>query len=296
VSAILKVEGLTKWFGYTKAIENLSFEVNKGQVVGILGPNGSGKSTTLSIILGVKHQTQGTYSWSNLVGNGNVNKNIGALLEMPYFYPYLSLDKNLQITALIKGAPMLQIDEVLQTVGLLNRKSSKYYTLSMGMKQRLALASALLGNPQVLILDEPTNGLDPEGIAEVRDIIVLLSKQGKTIILASHILDEVEKVCSHVIILKEGRIITQGEVKELLTDKLMVSITAEDLQILLTALRSISEIEIVNELSDSIVVTIDEKTSIANINSRLVGMGIAPTSIHVHKKTLESQFLDLINK
>ncbi len=295
MSAVLKVDGLTKWFGNTKAIEDLSFEVNRGQVVGILGPNGSGKSTTLSIILGVKHQTQGAYSWLNFEGQGSCNKSIGALLEMPYFYPYLSLEKNLQIAALIKGASRLHIDEALKSVGLLNRKSSKYYTLSTGMKQRLALASALLGNPQVLILDEPTNGLDPEGIAEVRDIIIQLSQQGKTIILASHILDEVEKVCSHVIILKEGKIISQGEVKELLTDKLMVSITAEDMQILLTALRSIPEIEIVNEQNDSVLVSIDEKTSIAHINSKLVGMGVAPTSIHVHKKTLESQFLDLIS-
>lgn len=296
MSAILKVEGLTKWFGNTKAIEDLSFEVNRGQVVGILGPNGSGKTTTLSIILGVKYQNQGTYSWLNLNGNGNSNKSIGALLEMPYFYPYLSLHRNLQISALIKGVSKLQIDEVLQTVGLLNRKSSKYYTLSLGMKQRLALASALLGNPEVLILDEPTNGLDPEGIAEVRDIIVQLTKQGKTIILASHILDEVEKVCSHVIILKEGSIITQGEVKDLLTEKQMVSITAEDLQILLTALRSIPEIEVVKALNDSVLFSIDEQTTIANVNSRLVGMGVAPTSIQVHKKTLEAQFLDLINK
>lgn len=294
MSTILKVEGLSKWFGKTKAIQNLNFEVKRGQVVGILGPNGSGKTTTLSIILGVKYSSTGAYNWINTAGENIPNKCIGSLIEVPYFYPYLSLEKNLQIAAQIKGASYHQLDEVLRTVGLLNRKTSKFYTLSLGMKQRLAMASALLGNPEVLVLDEPTNGLDPEGIAEVREIITEQSSLGKTIIIASHILDEIEKVCSHVIILNKGNIISQGEVNELLTDKKRVSISSDNMDSLLKVLTSLPNIEILKVMDDSIVVTLEENVSTASINTKLVEMGAAPSAINVLKKTLESQFLELV--
>lgn len=293
---ILTVSGLSKWFGSTKAIENISFEVAKGQVVGILGPNGSGKTTTLSTILGIRHPSQGTFSWFNLAAGLTANKRIGSLIEVPYFYPYLNLKQNLELVALARGNGAHDIDSVLQVVGLLTRSQSKYYTLSLGMKQRLALASALLGDPEVLVLDEPTNGLDPEGIADVRRIITEQSQRGKTIILASHILDEVEKVCSHVMILKEGNIISKGSVAELLTQKQTISIYADDIDMLTTALNSISEVEIVDKKPDSITVSLSETIKPAQVNARLVSMGVPPSGIMEHKTTLETQFLELIRK
>lgn len=293
---ILTVSGLSKWFGSTKAIENISFEVAKGQVVGILGPNGSGKTTTLSTILGIRHPSQGTFSWFNLAAGLTANKRIGSLIEVPYFYPYLNLKQNLELVALARGNGAHDIDSVLQVVGLLTRSQSKYYTLSLGMKQRLALASALLGDPEVLVLDEPTNGLDPEGIADVRRIITEQSQRGKTIILASHILDEVEKVCSHVVILKEGNIISKGSVAELLTQKQTISIYADDIDMLTTALNSISEVEIVDKKPDSITVSLSENIKPAQVNARLVSMGVPPSGIMEHKTTLETQFLELIRK
>jgi len=296
VENILTVSGLSKWFGSTKAIENISFEVAKGQVVGILGPNGSGKTTTLSTILGIRHPSQGTFSWFNLAAGLTANKRIGSLIEVPYFYPYLNLKQNLELVALARGNGAHDIDSVLQVVGLLTRSQSKYYTLSLGMKQRLALASALLGDPEVLVLDEPTNGLDPEGIADVRRIITEQSQRGKTIILASHILDEVEKVCSHVVILKEGNIISKGSVAELLTQKQTISIFADDMEMLTTALNSISEVEIVDKKPDSITVSLSENIKPAQVNARLVSMGVPPSGIMEHKTTLETQFLELIRK
>jgi ABC-2 type transport system ATP-binding protein len=296
VENILTVSGLSKWFGSTKAIENISFEVAKGQVVGILGPNGSGKTTTLSTILGIRHPSQGTFSWFNLAAGLTANKRIGSLIEVPYFYPYLNLKQNLELVALARGNGAHDIDSVLQVVGLLTRSQSKYYTLSLGMKQRLALASALLGDPEVLVLDEPTNGLDPEGIADVRRIITEQSQRGKTIILASHILDEVEKVCSHVVILKEGNIISKGSVAELLTQKQTISIFADDMEMLTTALNSISEVEIVDKKPDSITVSLSENIKPAQVNARLVSMGVPPSGIMEHKTTLETQFLELVRK
>jgi ABC-2 type transport system ATP-binding protein len=296
VESILKVNGLSKWFGRTQAIDNLSFEVEKGQVVGILGPNGSGKTTTLSIILGIRFASQGSFSWFNHAAGQTVNKSIGSLIEVPYFYPYLNLKRNLELVALARGRGINDIDRVLGVVGLQARSQSNYQTLSLGMKQRLALASALLGDPDVVVLDEPTNGLDPEGIAEVRRIIIEQSKKGKTIILASHILDEVEKVCSHVIILKEGNIISKGSVAELLSQKQTISISADDMEMLTTAINSIAEVEVVERKLDSIMVSLSDEIKPAEVNARLVKMGVPPSSIMQHKTTLESQFLELIKQ
>lgn len=293
---VLRVSRLCKSYGKNEAITNVTFEVTQGQVVGILGPNGSGKTTTLSIILGIRFASQGSFGWFNLPNGQTANKRVGSLLEVPYFYPYLSLVQNLELVALARGIKTNTIDQTLETVGLLKRKHSKYYTLSLGMKQRLALASTLLGNPDVLVLDEPTNGLDPEGIAEVRRIIMEQSQLGKTIIIASHILDEVEKVCSHVIILKNGSVISAGSVKELLTQRQTISIGAEDIDMLSTALNSIPELEILEKKADHILIALSENIKPAEVNVKLVNMGIAPTSFTEHKTTLESQFLEAIKK
>lgn len=291
---ILKVEGLTKWFGKTQAINNLSFSIERGQVVGILGPNGSGKTTTLSIVLGLKHPTSGTYRWFNDSNTKGINKRIGSLIEVPFFYPYLTLTQNLEIVTKARGSGFKDISAALDTVGLLTREKSKFYTLSLGMKQRLAIASALLGDTDVLVLDEPTNGLDPEGIADVRNIIQMQSQLGKTVLLASHILDEVEKVCTHTIILKNGNIISKGNVSQLLSKKQMVSITASNMSGLLELLQNFVGVEIVETSEESVTISIREDISSANVNEELVKQGIFPSSITLHKATLESEFLELI--
>jgi len=201
---ILSVDKLAKNYGAIKALKEVSFSVPKGAVFGILGPNGSGKTTLLGIVMSILKASGGTYKLFNEEPTDEHRKKIGTLLETPNFYHYLSAVQNLKITAAIKGRGEEDIERVLQMVNLLQRKNSAFSTYSLGMKQRLAIAAALLGNPDVLVFDEPTNGLDPVGIAEIRTLIKELAQQGKTIIMASHLLDEVEKVCSHVAILKQG--------------------------------------------------------------------------------------------
>lgn len=291
---IFKAQDLTKSFGKIKAIENISFTVERGQVVGVLGPNGSGKTTTLAVALGVKYADSGTFEWFGGLKGPEANKRIGALLETPYFYPYLNLKDNLKIIALARGANESSIEPVLEQVGLLARSKSAFYTLSLGMKQRMALASALLGNPEVLILDEPTNGLDPQGIAEVREIIWHQARMGKTIIMASHILDEVEKVCSNVVILKEGRILSQGLVHHLLSSKQMVLLSADNMRQLTEAIEQHPELQYEGLSSGHILVSFSSKITTAEINKWLLEKGIALNHLEIQKKSLESQFLQII--
>jgi ABC-2 type transport system ATP-binding protein len=291
---VLKVQDLTKSFGKIKAIENITFTVERGQVVGVLGPNGSGKTTTLAVALGVKYADSGTFEWFGGEKGPKANKRIGSLLETPYFYPYLNLRDNLKIVATIRGVKESSIDHVLEQVGLLARSKSAYFTLSLGMKQRLALASALLGNPEVLILDEPTNGLDPEGIAEVREIIRHQARMGKTIIMASHILDEVEKVCSNVVILKGGRILSQGLVNHLLSSKQMVLLSADNMRQLTEAIEQHPELQYEGLSSGHILVSFSSKISPAEINKWLLEKEIVLSHLEIQKKSLESQFLEII--
>ena len=200
MEVVLSVKNLTKRYNRI-VVDHISFDVERGNIYGILGPNGSGKSTTFGMLLTTINPTEGSWKWFGEEGTSTETlKKIGAIIEQPNFYPYLSAEKNLQIVAEIKEASYSRIDEVLALVGLLERKKDVFSTFSLGMKQRLAIASALLNNPEVLILDEPTNGLDPEGIIQIREIILQIAQQGITIIIASHLLDEIEKICSHVIV------------------------------------------------------------------------------------------------
>ena len=215
---VLDINGISKRYGNTQAVNEFSLSINKGSIYGILGPNGSGKTTILSIILGVVRQDSGSFVWSGSEKDTKT-QNIGALLETPNFYSYLSLEKNLEIVARIKKIESYSIDDVLEKTGLRERKFSKYYTLSLGMKQRLAIAGILLGNPEILVLDEPTNGLDPLGRLKIRKLIEQLKKQGKTIFFSSHELSEIETVCDEIIMIANGRIMQQGPVAELVGDK-----------------------------------------------------------------------------
>ena len=216
METILSLKNLDKKFGRVHAVNNLSFDIQKGNVYGILGPNGSGKSTTLGIILNVVNKTSGEFSWFD--GNLSTHqalKKVGAIIERPNFYPYMTAIQNLSLICKIKEISTEKIEEKLKIVNLFERRNSKFKTYSLGMKQRLAIASALLNNPEILILDEPTNGLDPQGIHEIREIIQKIAKNGTTILLASHLLDEVEKVCSHVVVIRDGVKLYSGRVDKM---------------------------------------------------------------------------------
>jgi len=276
------------------AVKNLSLSVKQGNVFGILGPNGSGKTTTLSIITGVIQPGRGEYSWFGQKPVSQLRKRIGSLIEVPHFYPYLSLKRNLQIVALIKEVPFQDIDRVLQLTGLFERRTSAFITLSLGMKQRLALASVLLGDPEVLVLDEPANGLDPEGIAEVRVIIQQEAEKNKTIIMASHILDEVEKVCSHVVVLKKGESIAQGRVHELLAEDEPVIISAENLSALEEEIIRSGMTSSVTKENNDLIIILKKEYQARDLNEFAHSKGYVLSKLITKKKSLESQFLELV--
>jgi ABC-2 type transport system ATP-binding protein len=293
---ILSVKNLTKKFKRV-VVNNISFDVEKGNVYGLLGPNGSGKSTTFGMLLSTINPTHGEWYWFGKRGTDpDTLKKIGAIIEQPNFYPYLSAETNLKIVAEIKGTPQQRIDEVLQTVGLLERKKDPFRTYSLGMKQRLAIASAMLNNPEVLILDEPTNGLDPEGIIQIRDIINSIAKQGITIIIASHLLDEIEKICSHVIVLKEGNSIYCGRVDEMTANNGYFELKADNNTQLLNALNELQWFTSVHQDGEILKAQIRDDASISAsaLNQKLVEKGIFLSHLIKKKLSLESQFLELV--
>ncbi|AZA58109.1 ABC transporter ATP-binding protein [Chryseobacterium shandongense] len=293
---ILSVKNLTKKFKRI-VVNNISFDVEKGNVYGLLGPNGSGKSTTFGMLLSTINPTSGDWYWFGKKGTDpDTLKKIGAIIEQPNFYPYLSAETNLKIVAEIKGTPYHRIDEALQTVGLLERKKDTFKTFSLGMKQRLAIASAMLNNPEVMILDEPTNGLDPEGIIQIREIISNIAKQGITIIIASHLLDEIEKICSHVIVLKEGNSIYSGRVDEMTANNGYFELKADNNTLLLNALNSLGWFTSVHQDGDMLKAQIRDDASISasSLNQKLAEQGIFLSHLTKKKMSLESQFLELV--
>jgi len=294
VNIILEIKELSKNYGSIRAIDHISFTIEKGNVYGILGPNGSGKTTTLSIVTGLIRPTEGTYKWFGKIPSPKALKSIGSLVEIPNFYPYLSLAQNLQIVADIKSVSHNDINRVLGETNLLTRKHSRYRTLSLGMKQRLGLASALLGNPEVLVLDEPTNSLDPEGIAEVREVIMREANKEKTIILASHILDEVEKVCSHVAILKKGNIIANGKVHELLEKDDELHITTTQTEKFKEALVRGGFIKTIESNGTELRLTLASGKTPRDVNEFAFKNGVVLEKIEVIKQSLETQFLEII--
>ncbi len=296
MSTILEIRGLSKTYGRIRAVNNLSLDIPKGTVFGILGPNGSGKTTTLGMALSVIRPTKGSCLWFGEPVSPSTLKRIGAILEGPLFYPYLSGERNLEIVALIKEVPFSRIDQVLATVGLEERRASQFRTYSLGMKQRLAIAAALLSEPEVLILDEPTNGLDPQGIAEIRNLIRVIANGGTTILLASHLLDEVEKVCTHVGILKRGDLIFSGPVAEIGGSKPKVELAAADLSALEKYLKMWPEVESVDRVEDLLIVHFKADPDPVEINDKLHQGGISLSHLAVRKARLEDQFLQLVNQ
>ncbi|HRI20136.1 MAG TPA: ABC transporter ATP-binding protein [Panacibacter sp.] len=294
---VLTLNGITKYYGKICALNNVSFAVPEGSVFGILGPNGSGKTTMLGIVMNILKPSSGSFLLLGKPHTENMRRHIGTLLETPNFYHYLSGEKNLRIAAEIKGKGQDQVDDVLHKVNLYNRKNSKFSTYSLGMKQRLAIASALLGNPDVLVFDEPTNGLDPVGIAEIRELIKLLSEEGKTIIMASHMLDEVEKVCTHVAILKMGNLITAGKVDEVLINEDIVEIGAANIQALSEALQSLNGYSGIKKQKDYLQLLFANGTAdLEKVNAHCFENGVVLNHLQLKKKSLETKFLELTNK
>ena len=297
METILSLKNLDKKYGAIHAVNNLSFDIQKGNVYGILGPNGSGKSTTLGIVLNVVNRTSGEFSWFNgQLSTHEALKKVGAIIERPNFYPYMTATQNLALICKIKGISTEKIDEKLTVVNLFERRNSKFKTFSLGMKQRLAIASALLNDPEILILDEPTNGLDPQGIHEIRQIIKDIAAKGTTILLASHLLDEVEKVCSHVVIIREGVKLYSGRVDEMTASSGLFELKIDEKEDeLIRVLENHEAIGKVTKDHETLIATLNKEISSTEINTYLFNKGFILSHLVKRKPSLEQQFLDLTN-
>jgi len=301
MSSVLSLQNISKSYGSIRALNNVSFDVPKGSVFGILGPNGSGKTTLLGIVMDILKATNGKFFWNGQPGSSNeMRRQIGTLLETPNFYHYLSGQKNLKIAAAIKQRSESDIPRVLDKVNLTQRKDSKFSTYSLGMKQRLAIASTLLGDPDILVFDEPTNGLDPAGIAEIRELMKQLNRQGKTIIMASHILDEVEKVCTHVAIIQKGDLKTVGTVHDVLAASgedqaatIEVEVGAENLQALEEALKQLPGLVHVYHSGNGLIVESGDSIATSAINKFCFEKGITLSQLNLKRKSLEKRFLEI---
>lgn len=295
---LLKVEQMTKQYGSKLALDNVSLSVSQGSIYGLLGPNGSGKTTALGIVLGVTKGYSGSFSWFGLQEQAAARKKIGSLLEAPSFFPWLTAYRNLEICGATKSLDpketKAQINELLERLDLLDAAKKKVMHFSLGMKQRLGIAAVLLGKPDVLVLDEPTNGLDAQGIALVRSIIEDYGKLGKTIILASHILDEVQKVCTDVFILHDGKKITSGAIQDILAKGNQVELHSDDLkkvESILAESSLIKEPSVLNE--DNLTINLKEEVTTAELNRYLFDQGICLSGLIPKKTSLEEEFLKL---
>lgn len=299
MKTILTINNLTKKFGPITAVDNLSFTIEKGNVYGILGPNGSGKSTTLGMVLNVVNKTSGDFHWFD--GNDTTHealKKVGAIIERPNFYPYMTAAQNLDLVCKIKNVTDAKIEEKLEIVGLLDRKNSKFQTFSLGMKQRLAIASALLNDPEILILDEPTNGLDPQGIHQIREIIRKIASTGTTILLASHLLDEVEKVCNHVVIIRKGVKLYAGPVDQLNASHGFFELRSSNMEVLKNALTETNLFDSVkkNQEDDFFTAILTKPMEAEELHKILIEKGIILSHLVKKRESLEQQFLQLTNQ
>jgi len=292
---ILTLKHLGKKYGRLTAVDDLSFSIEKGNVYGILGPNGSGKSTTLGMVLQVVNSTSGNFTWfDGTLDTHHALKKVGAIIEHPNFYPYMTAEQNLQLVCKIKNIPTDKINEKLEIVGLIDRKKHKFSTYSLGMKQRLAIASALLNDPEILILDEPTNGLDPQGIHQIREIIKQIALTGTTILLASHLLDEVEKVCSHVVILHKGKKLYSGLVSEMTASKGFYEVDSNQHELLISLLENHPAISHLSVERHPIKAFLKEDLDATTLNQFLFENKIIASHLVKRKQSLEEQFLELV--
>ena len=296
MAEILSIHNLVKNYGKIKAVDKLCLTIEEGSVFGLLGPNGSGKTTTLGIVLDVLKKTSGSYFWFGKQSTNESRKKIGAILEVPAFYPYISAKQNLHIIAKIKNKGADRIDEVLTQVNLFDRKDDPFRTYSLGMKQRLAIGAALLSDPPVLILDEPTNGLDPQGIAEIRKVILQVAKQGKTILVASHILDEVQKVCTHFAVLKKGSKIYSGKVEDALKGAKTIELASGSMERLITAVKEFDRLKSLEEEKDMLALQLHDSTNEYDLHKFLIEHGIVLTHLSIRKSSLEEKFLNILKE
>jgi len=294
--SVLSIKNLSKNYGNIKALDNLNWEIDQGNVYGLLGPNGSGKTTTLGIILNILQASSGSYEWFDGKYGDNPRKHIGAILETPNFYPYKNALDNLEIVRHIKGVPETDFHQLLEMVNLAHRKKSAFRSYSLGMKQRLAIAATMIGEPDVIIFDEPTNGLDPQGIAEVRTTLKDIADSGKTVIMASHILDEVEKICSHVAIIKNGKLLATGPVGSILSDDTLLEVSSPDIDALKTFLSEVSWVKSVDHKSKILECLIDENHQVGEINKLAFERGIVLDHLVGRKRKLEEEFLEITKK
>jgi ABC-type multidrug transport system ATPase subunit len=288
---VLEVDRLTKRYGQKTAVEDLSLTVGHGQIFGFLGPNGSGKTTTIGMIFGIIRPTHGDIS---VFGESNrealARRRMGGTLEQPNLYPYLTGRENLAVVAAIKGLPKKYIEPALAAVDLLESANREVKTYSLGMKQRLALAAATLGDPELLILDEPTNGLDPEGMREIRELLVRLARSGRTIFVSTHLLDEVEKICTHVAILKRGRLQRSGAVTAFTEAKITFRLCADDTQRLFEAVMQYESARNVRATGGAVHLDLIDAAP-ASLNRYLAGRGIYLRELSSQRQTLEEAFL-----
>jgi ABC-2 type transport system ATP-binding protein len=293
---VLRINGLSKRFGKLEAVKNLNLELRRGEVFGFLGPNGAGKSTTVGMILGLIAPTAGSIELFGVKQNGNrwaALRRIGAIIEEPAFYPYLSGRDNLQVLAKSIGdISKNKIPEVLERVGLSERAGDQYGHYSMGMKQRLGIASTLLRDPELIILDEPTNGLDPAGTKEIRDLIPQLAHESRAILLCSHLLHEVEMICNHVAIIKQGVVIADAPIKELLSHGNRLQIRVNDTEKAAAILRNLPWIKSVGKEGDYLVADVPQDRS-AEVNRALMEKGIMVAELFNRSTSLENVFLQL---
>jgi ABC-2 type transport system ATP-binding protein len=293
---ILRTTGLTKYFGKLAAVKDLNIELRRGEVFGFLGPNGAGKSTTVGMILGLVTPTAGNIELFGLKLDSHrwaALRRVGAIIEEPAFYPYLSGRDNLDTLArAIGGIKYTKIDEVLERVNLLDRANDKYSHYSLGMKQRLGIASTLLRDPELIILDEPTSGLDPAGTKEVRDLIPQLAHERRAVFLCSHLLHEVELVCDRVAIIKQGIMIANAPVQELLTKGQLLQIKVEDQAQALAVLRDVSWIRSV-KTENGLLIVDAPKDSASRVNQTLAEHNIFASELVSRSVSLESVFLQL---
>ncbi|MCL4154432.1 UNVERIFIED_CONTAM: hypothetical protein GTU68_034315 [Idotea baltica] len=292
---VLQIKDLSKAYGIIKAVDKLNLTISAGQIYGILGPNGSGKTTTLGMLTGVLHPDSGSFSWFDGKYK-NPYKKIGTILETPNFFPYLNADENLEIVRHIKGSENKNFDEILSLVNLKGRRKSKFSSYSLGMKQRLAIAATLVGDPEVLIFDEPTNGLDPQGIADVRRTLKDVAESGRTVILASHMLDEVEKICTHVAIIKNGVLLKTGSVGSILSNDKTIQIASNDDATLENWLRSNPRISSIKKDGFYFECKVDEEYEVLEISKALSHLQIYSTHLVVKNQNLEAEFLQIISK
>lgn len=291
---ILETRGLTKRYGRLTAVDGVTFSVEKGQVFGFLGPNGSGKTTTIGMLLGIITPSGGSFRLFDQEGSTELHatrRRIGATLETPNFYPYLSGRDNLRIAARIKGVEESRIGEALDTVGLADRQRDAFGKYSLGMKQRLALAATMLGDPELIILDEPANGLDPEGMREVREVILALAARGATIFLSSHLLNEVERTCTHVAILRKGQVVRQSAVRDLVAGATVASVGAADLDGLAQALGRYPAATACERRGDRLIVHLADD-DLASLNRYAHEHGVSVSHLAVERRTLEDVFME----